>query len=102
MRSDVWRKVRGFTATGIFLFFGAFMAGLAAITLLSPGTPLDELWVLNPIAYKRLAPLGRTVGILFLLLGSDAYAAAEKNDLARSEEARIWKKLSLSTDFETK
>lgn len=46
------------------------MAGLAAITLLLPGTPLDELWVLNPIAYKRLAPLGRTVGILFLLLGA--------------------------------
>jgi hypothetical protein len=39
---------------------------------------------------------------LRLLLGSDAYAAAEKNDLARLEEARIWKKLSLSTDFETK
>ena len=57
-------------AIGIFLFFGAVMAGLAAITLLSPGTPLDELWVLNPIAYKRLAPLGRTVGILFLLLGA--------------------------------
>jgi hypothetical protein len=34
--------------------------------------------------------------------GSDAYAAAEKNDLARLEEARIWKKLSVSTDFETK
>jgi hypothetical protein len=46
------------------------MAGLAAITLLSPGTPLDELWVLNPIAYKRLAPLSRTVGVLFLLLGA--------------------------------
>jgi hypothetical protein len=46
------------------------MAGLAAITLLSPGTPLDGLWVLNPIAYKRLAPLGRTAGILFLLLGA--------------------------------
>jgi hypothetical protein len=46
------------------------MAGLAAITLLSPGTPLDGLWVLNPIAYKRLAPLGRTVGILFLLLAA--------------------------------
>jgi len=57
-------------AIGIFLFFGAVMAGLAAITLLSPGTPLDELWVLNPIAYKRLAPFGRTVGILFLLLGA--------------------------------
>jgi hypothetical protein len=39
---------------------------------------------------------------LRLLLGSDAYGAAEKNDLARLEEARIWKKLSVSTDFETK
>jgi hypothetical protein len=34
------------------------------------------------------------------LLGSDAYAAVEKNDLARLEEAR-WKELSVSTDFET-
>jgi hypothetical protein len=25
----------------------------------------------------------------------------EKNDLARSEEARIWKEISVSTDFET-
>ena len=37
-----------------------------------------------------------------LLLGSDAYNAAEKNDLARLEEARSWKELSLSTDFEAK
>ena len=36
---------------------------------------------------------------LRLLLGSDAYNGAEKNDLARLEEARAWKELSLSTDF---
>jgi hypothetical protein len=70
MRAAVRRKAREFTAIGIFLFFGAVMAGLATITLLSPGTLLDRLWVLNPIAYKRLAPLGSTVGILFLLLGA--------------------------------
>jgi hypothetical protein len=29
------------------------MAGLAAITLLWRGTPLDRLWVLNQMAYKR-------------------------------------------------
>jgi hypothetical protein len=46
------------------------MAGLAAITLLWRGTPLDRLWVLNQMAYKRLAPMGRAVGILFLLLGA--------------------------------
>ena len=39
---------------------------------------------------------------LRLLLGSDAYNGAEKNDLARLEEARKWKELSLSTDFGTR
>jgi len=60
----------GFCAIGIFLFFGAMMASLAAITLLWRGTSLDRLWILNPTAYKQLAPLGSTIGILFLLLGT--------------------------------
>ena len=63
-------KTRGFTAIGIFLFFGATMASLAAITLLRRGTALDGVWVLNPIAYKELTSLGGSVGILFLLLGA--------------------------------
>lgn len=61
-------KMPGFTAMGVFLFFGAVMAGLAATTLLWQGTVLDRAWALNPTAYKQLAPLGRKVGILFLLL----------------------------------
>ncbi|HEY4439754.1 MAG TPA: oxidoreductase [Candidatus Elarobacter sp.] len=36
-----------------------------------------------------------------LLLGSDAYAAVEANDLARIDEARHWKDLSVSTDFDS-
>jgi len=60
----------GFSAIGLFLFFGALMASLAAITLLWRGTSLDRLWSLNPTAYKQLAPFGGTVGILFLLLGT--------------------------------
>ena len=63
-------KTPGFRAIGIFLFFGATMASLAATTFLWRGTRLDRLWDLNPIAYKQLAPLGGTVGILFLLLGA--------------------------------
>jgi hypothetical protein len=59
---------RGITAVGIFLLFGAAMALLAGITLVRPGTVLDSAWTLNPRAYKQLAPLGRTVGILFLVL----------------------------------
>jgi hypothetical protein len=61
-------KPPGFAAIGVFLFFGATMASLAATTLLLPGTPLDRAWILNPKAYKQLSPLGSKVGILFLLL----------------------------------
>jgi hypothetical protein len=63
-------KTREFTAIGIFLFFGATMASLAAITLLWRGTALDGVWALNPTAYKELTRLGGSVGILFLLLGA--------------------------------
>jgi hypothetical protein len=62
-------KTRGFTAIGIFLFFGAIMASLAATTLLWRGTALDRIWALNPTAYKQLLPLAGVVGIFFLVLG---------------------------------
>ncbi len=68
-RLAVGPKPSGFTTIGIFLFFGAVMASLAATTLLWRGTALDRVWVFNPTAYMQLAPLGRAVGILFLLLG---------------------------------
>jgi len=65
----------GFVAIGVFLFFGATMAGLAATTLLLPGTPLDRAWTLNPTAYQQLAPLGGKVGILFLLLSATLFVS---------------------------
>ncbi len=55
---------------GIFLFFGAIMASLAATTLLWRGTTLDRIWTLNPAGHAQLAPRGRIVGVLFLLLGA--------------------------------
>jgi hypothetical protein len=36
---------------------------------------------------------------LRILLGSDAYEAAEKNDFAKIDLGRRWKELSQSTDF---
>ena len=61
-------KTSGFVAIGVFLFFGATMASLAAITALVPGTILDRAWTLNPAAYKQLSPLRSEIGILFVLL----------------------------------
>ena len=66
---------RAMTAIGAFLFFGAVMASLAGTTLIWQGTLLDSMWVLNASAYRQLAPLGKTVGVPFLVL-SAALAAA--------------------------
>lgn len=60
-----------------------------------PGDPSRAAAAILALAQMEQPPLR-------LLLGSDAYFAAEKNDLARLEEARRWKDLSLSTDFETR
>jgi NAD(P)-dependent dehydrogenase (short-subunit alcohol dehydrogenase family) len=59
-----------------------------------PGDPKKAAQVIVQLTKEDKPPLR-------LLLGSDAYNGAEKNDLARLEEARKWKELSLSTDFGT-
>jgi NAD(P)-dependent dehydrogenase (short-subunit alcohol dehydrogenase family) len=60
-----------------------------------PGDPRKAAQAIVRLTREQNPPLR-------LLLGSDAYHGAEKNDLARLEEARLWKELSASTDFETK
>jgi len=67
---------RGITGVGIFLLFGTVMAFLAGTTLVWPGTVLDHAWALNPRAHRELAPLGRMIGIPFLLLGVTLLALA--------------------------
>jgi hypothetical protein len=63
-------------ATGIFLVFGSCMSGLAGTTLVWQGTTLDRMWSLNLTAYRKLAPLGGTVGPLFLLLSATMAVSA--------------------------
>ena len=60
-----------------------------------PGDPKKAAHAIVQLSEEQKPPLR-------LLLGSDAYNGAEKNDLERLEEARRWKELSLSTDFETR
>lgn len=60
---------RGLFAVGVFLFFGATVAVLAGASLVWPGTLLDEMWVLNPRALRRLAQISKQAGTAFLLFG---------------------------------
>jgi NAD(P)-dependent dehydrogenase (short-subunit alcohol dehydrogenase family) len=57
-----------------------------------PGDPARAAAALLKLASLEDPPLR-------LVLGSDAYNAAEKNDLAKIELGRKWKDLSCSTDF---
>lgn len=66
--SQPQKSPRGLTFVAAFLFFGATMALLAGITLSFPGTILDRVWRLNPVAYAQLSPLGVPMGVAFLSL----------------------------------
>jgi NAD(P)-dependent dehydrogenase (short-subunit alcohol dehydrogenase family) len=58
-----------------------------------PGDPAKAAAAILTLASIEEPPLR-------IVLGSDAYAAAEKNDLAKIELGRKWKDLSCSTDHE--
>lgn len=58
-----------------------------------PGDPARGARAIIKIAGMDEPPLR-------LLMGSDAFNAVEKNDLQKIENDRIWKSLSVSTDFE--
>ena len=57
-----------------------------------PGDPKRAAAALLKIASEENPPFR-------LIIGSDAYNAIEKNDLAKMEAAKEWKELSISTDF---
>ena len=57
-----------------------------------PGDPARAAAVLIRLAAEQVPPLR-------IVLGSDAYSAAENNELAKMALATRWKDLSISTDF---
>lgn len=51
------------------------MASYAAVTLLKPGTWLDNAWKLNPVGHVQLRAMGPLIGFPFLLLAAALLAA---------------------------
>ena len=80
---------RGLTGVGIFLLFGTAMALLAGTTSVWPRTELDHAWALNQRAHRELAPLGRMIGIPFLLLGAQSSRDSDGKAVFQTA-ARIW------------
>ncbi len=54
----ITRRPPGITALGAFFAFGTLASGLSAVSLLSPGGPLEPMWRLNPRAHEGLMLLG--------------------------------------------
>src|SRR5215471_5562298 len=61
-----------FTAIGVFCYFAMTMALFAGVTLLRPGTALDRLWSLNPVAHQDLLMFRKAAGVMFLLIAAVA------------------------------
>lgn len=66
---------RAFIAIGLFCYFAMTMALYAAITLLHPGTFLNDIWSLNPAAHRDLFPFRKPAGVMFLLIAATAAIA---------------------------
>jgi hypothetical protein len=58
----------GITALSFFFLFGTFMSGLAAVTLLFPGSVLEPLWRLNPHAREGFATMGLWAALLMAVV----------------------------------
>jgi len=63
----------GVTALAGLFAFGTLASGLSALSLLTPGGPLEPMWRLNPRAREAFSPLGPWAP---LLLGAVCLACA--------------------------
>jgi len=73
--SSVQRNTRpfGITALSALFLFGTLASGLSAISLLTPGGPLESMWRLNPRARAGFSDMGNWAP---LLLGAVCLACA--------------------------
>jgi len=65
------KRPLGITALSGFSFVGAVVAGVAAVSLAFPGSPLEPMWRLNPRGYQGLARIdGWAVLLLAVVSGA--------------------------------
>jgi len=60
----------------LFFGFGALAAGMSAVSLAFPGSPLEAMWRLNPTARADLAQLGAWAVVLMAAVSTACGAAA--------------------------
>ena len=51
------KRPLGIAVLSVFSFLGAVLAGVAAISLAFPGSPLDPMWKLNPRGHQGLVAM---------------------------------------------
>ncbi len=61
---------------GYFFIFGTLMSGLSAISLLTPGGPLEPMWRVNPTARTAFDGMGIGAPILLLVVSLACAASA--------------------------
>lgn len=76
LTNRIVRRPRGVTALSCFFAFGTTMAGIAAISLLAPGSILEPIWRLNPDARAGFVTIGGAAPGLMLLVAAACAVAA--------------------------
>jgi hypothetical protein len=74
--AEIRQRPVGIVLLGLFFCFGTLMSGLAAVSLLWPGTALDAMWRINPRAYAGFETLGVAGPLLLLVVSAFCLAAA--------------------------
>ncbi len=71
------RRPPGVTALACLFAFGTLASGLSVVSLLTPGSPLEPMWRLNPRAHETFSRMGiwapLLLGIVCLVCTASAY-----------------------------
>ena len=64
------KQASGITALSVLAFVGAVLAGVSAVSLAFPGSPLEPMWQLNPHGHQSLERLHGWAVLLMVVVSS--------------------------------